>query len=96
MNIEQRIFAYGCSYNAAKILRSGCSRLEGRKSIEYSKRTENSFESDIRVENEEQEQFLKFVAKGTPPNRLFLSECRERNVQKNVPGRLDIPCLGLV
>ena len=26
------------------------------------------------------------MAKGTPPNRLFLSECRERNVQKNVPG----------
>ena len=69
----------------------------GEKEYRVFERTENSFESDIRVENEEQEQFLKFVAKGTPPNRLFLSECRERNVQKNVPGAgLDIPCLGLV
>lgn len=35
---------------------------------------------DIKFENEKDELFLEFTAKGTPENRLFLNECNERNI----------------
>ncbi|PCK07799.1 MAG: abortive phage infection protein [Alteromonadaceae bacterium] len=36
-------------------------------------------------ESQEDEQFLHFTAKGTPENRLFLSECSERNILRELP-----------
>ena len=41
---------------------------------------------EIQFESDEERQFLRFTAKGTPPNRLFLAECRQRNVTENVQG----------
>ena len=49
-------------------------------------RSGSSFSFDIRFESKSQEQFFDFLGKATLPNRLFLSECRERNVKEHVPG----------
>jgi hypothetical protein len=38
----------------------------------------------LRFDSPDEEQFLRFTARGTLPNRLFLTECRERNVQEKV------------
>ena len=40
----------------------------------------------IRFKSKEEKQFLDFVALGTRPNKLFLTECLERNVSANVRG----------
>jgi AAA15 family ATPase/GTPase len=38
----------------------------------------------IKFINTTEKQFLTFVGKGTRPNQLFLTECRQRNVKSNV------------
>ncbi len=40
----------------------------------------------IRFKSKDEKQFLDFVALGTRPNKLFLTECLERNVFANVQG----------
>ena len=40
---------------------------------------------NIAFENAEEEQFMKFTGKGCPQNKLFLTECDDRNVWANVP-----------
>jgi AAA15 family ATPase/GTPase len=39
---------------------------------------------DLPFANENDRLFLDFTAKGTPDNRLFLNECKERNVNKEL------------
>ena len=39
---------------------------------------------DISFESTNDELFLDFTAKGTPDNRLFLNECKERNINKEL------------
>lgn len=39
---------------------------------------------DIHFKNKEQKQFLDFIGKGTPNDRLFLTECQFRNAWKEV------------
>ena len=51
-------------------------------------RTGNNVDlGEIQFESDEERQFVRFTAKGTLPNRLFLAECRQRNVAKSV----DVP-----
>jgi AAA15 family ATPase/GTPase len=38
----------------------------------------------IKFMNVTEKQFLTFIGKGTRPNQLFLTECRQRNVKSNV------------
>jgi len=40
--------------------------------------------SGIKLKSERDQQFLDFTAKGTPANRLFINECKERNVLKGL------------
>lgn len=38
----------------------------------------------IKFKNATEKQFLSFIGKGTRPNQLFITECRQRNVRSNV------------
>lgn len=51
----------------------------------FERKGEKFLFGDIKFNSEEEEQYLNFTAIGTPENRLFLNECKERNVYKQLP-----------
>ena len=92
IKLEDRYFAYGFSVSSE--------RVEEEWLFEVGRDVE---EQDLRADRQrfrvgpsssspgpDEKAFLEFTAKGTLPNRLFLSECRERNVRENVPAAEDI------
>ena len=86
-NRESLFRLWFCLQAQSVLKRSGSSKSSAIRKDRYSSGPEaRSSLANCRLPADDEEQFLKFTAKGTLPNRLFLTECRERNVRENVRG----------
>lgn len=81
-----RYFAYGFVVSQERVEEEWLYRVGQQTEQPIFTRQRNKFAFPGMVFlDKEHEQFTSFTAKGTLPNRLFLTECRERNVKNNVP-----------
>lgn len=83
-------YAYGFVFNNFQVKEEWLYRINKKKDIKIFERNSNNekeFDLESLTKNisiKEEKQFLEFVAKGTPRNRLFLTEIRFRRVKENV------------
>ncbi|WP_419905430.1 AAA family ATPase [Kiloniella sp.] len=78
-------YSYGFSADNDSIKEEWLYKIDRRKDELIFNREQINGETkfqfgNITYENEKDEQYLEFTSKGTPENRLFLNECKERNV----------------
>jgi AAA15 family ATPase/GTPase len=91
IKLDDRYFAYGFSVSSARVEEEWLFEVGRTVEVRIFERTGNNFEwGQLKFSSPDEQAFLEFTAKGTLPNRLFLSECRERNVRDNVPAAVDI------
>jgi len=89
-------YAYGLVFNKNEIVEEWLyiiSKSSEKKVFERDNRLKDSFNLDElfkKNKNKEQQQFLKFIAKGTPNNQLFIHEIRTRKVKENVTDITDL------
>lgn len=89
-------YAYGFVFNSKEIVEEWLYEVSKKKDkmiYDRSKSLSEQFDLEYLFKlnsNEEEKQFLKFIAKGTPNNRLFLSEIRTRKVKENVSDIIDL------
>ncbi|MBD2578867.1 ATP/GTP-binding protein [Oscillatoria sp. FACHB-1406] len=89
------LYSYGFKLNRERIFEEwlDATSLAGNKreklvferTTSEDKETEVEFGTILRGRSKKQAQFLEFVAQGTRPNQLFLTEAVERNVEKLIP-----------
>ncbi|MCB0838302.1 MAG: ATP-binding protein [Bacteroidetes bacterium] len=80
-------FAYGFVFNKHKIKEEWLYEVTKRKEVKIFERTLDDFDLDYLFKlnkSKEEQQFLKFTAKGTPENNLFLNEVKQRRLKDNV------------
>lgn len=80
-------YAYGFVFNKQKIKEEWLYKISNNKEIKIFERFEDSFDLEYLYKinkSEEERQFLKFTAKGTTENNLFLNEVIQRRVKDNV------------
>jgi AAA15 family ATPase/GTPase len=83
-------YAYGFVFNSDEIKEEWLFEITLKNEIKIFERDTDKktiFDLDNILKNiksDEEKQFLKFIAKGTPKNQLFLNEIRSRNVRENV------------
>lgn len=83
-------YAYGFVFNSDEIKEEWLFEITLKNEIKIFERNIDKkviFDLDNILKNiksDEEKQFLKFTAKGTPKNQLFLNEIRSRNVRENV------------
>jgi len=89
-------YAYGFVFNSKEIVEEWLFELTNKKETKIFERNSVSeipfdLEHLFKInKKEEQQQFLKFIAKGTPNNQLFLTEIRTRKVKDNVSDITDL------
>ncbi len=86
IKINGKNYAYGFSADQKSIKEEWLYEINKKDDIliyERSNTTHFKFEN-IKFKNEEDEQFLNFTARGTSENSLFLYECFDRNVLKDL------------
>lgn len=82
-----KCYAYGFSYTKKDIVEEWLFEIDKSKDKKIYERRFNNISinfKNINIKNKEK-QFLEFTAKGTPSNRLFLTECYERSVLRELP-----------
>ncbi|WDF57840.1 AAA family ATPase [Flavobacterium sp. KACC 22758] len=83
-------YAYGFTFNSDIIKEEWLYEItikNDNKIFERNIEDEEIFDLDNitkKIKSQEEQQFLKFIAKGTPNNQLFLNEIRTRKVKENV------------
>lgn len=80
-------YAYGFIVDRKKVYEEWLFEITRVKDVAIYERVEDEFDLsglEGRVNSEEDKNFLSFTAMGTPENRLFLLECFERNVFKQL------------
>lgn len=83
-------YAYGFVFNSEMIVEEWLFEITLKNETKIFERNNTNKEIfDLtnltkQVKSEEEKQFLKFIAKGTPNNQLFLNEIRTRKVKENV------------
>jgi len=83
-------YAYGFIFNSEEIVEEWLYKISKKSEKKIFTRDKNqSTEFDLgailaKNQKTEEKQFLEFIAKGTPSNKLFLSEIRTRKVKENV------------
>ncbi|MFA8341390.1 MAG: ATP/GTP-binding protein [Rhodothermaceae bacterium] len=84
-------YAYGFILNNEFVLEEWLYQVDKRteKKIFERKKINNFDFSGLRLDREEK-QFLEFIGKGTRDNQLFLTECKDRNLEKNVKSSIEI------
>jgi predicted ATPase len=86
VKVGNRYFAYGFSVSSERVEEEWLFEVGRNQEVRIFERVGNDFEwGRINFSSPDEKAFLEFTARGTLPNRLFLSECRERNVRENVP-----------
>jgi len=91
IKIHDRYFAYGFAISAERVQEEWLHEIDRAGERPIFSRSQNRIEiGQLPFETPDEKQFLEFTAKGTLSNRLFLTECRERNVQENVRGAKDL------
>ena len=85
-------YSYGFLVSAAQVVEEWLYASPGKQEVRYFERatseqqqTTVEFGATFTGKGAKQKQFLEFVAQGTRPNQLFLTECRERNVTAVAP-----------
>jgi AAA15 family ATPase/GTPase len=87
---KNKNYAYGFVLNKKEILEEWLYEITGKadmKIFERNKAAKEVYDLSMLLannKNEEEKQFLKFIAKGTPDNQLFLHEIKSRKVKENV------------
>ncbi|MGM0532726.1 MAG: AAA family ATPase [Bacteroidota bacterium] len=85
LKISDKCYSYGFEFNNEMILEEWLFEINKRTEKEIFSRNfvtdhyETSFDG-VTFTSKENEEFARFTARGTPKNRLFLRECRERNL----------------
>ena len=94
IKVDERYYAYGFSVTSKLVEEEWLVEInqEADRRIFERKRGEIVL-GDLDYANSDERDFLRFTAKGTPSNRLFLTECRERNVRGNLRGASGISAL---
>lgn len=93
---KNKNYAYGFVFNKAEIVEEWLYEITRTQDIKIFERNKNKneiFDLDFlysKNKKEDEKQFLKFIAKGTPNNQLFLTEIRTRKVKENVTNISDI------
>ncbi len=83
-------YAYGFVFNSKEIVEEWLyeiTKTSDKKLFERNLNSDEIFDLDFlysKNKKAEERQFLKFTAKGTPNNQLFLKEIRTRKVEENV------------
>lgn len=79
-------YAYGFIADANIIIEEWLYQIDRKRDkLIFERKQTDSFDfSSLDFKTKEDKQFLSFTAEGTPENRLFLNECRERNVLKKL------------
>jgi len=92
-------YAYGFVFNSKNIVEEWLYEInsKGENKI-FERNIQNRVEFDLepllkKNKKEEHKQFLKFIAKGTPSNQLFLNEITTRKVKDNVTNVDDLFCV---
>jgi AAA15 family ATPase/GTPase len=89
-------YAYGFVFNSKEIVEEWLYEMTKKndsKIFARNNKQENVFDLEPlfkKNKTEEQKQFFKFIAKGTPNNQLFLTEIKTRKVKENVSDINDI------
>jgi hypothetical protein len=90
--VKKNLYAYGFEITSEsiesewlyKINKTTADKPIFKRITTAEKNCEVSFDfENMKIKDEKEKQFLEFVARGTRPNQLFLTECQERNV-KNI------------
>lgn len=80
-------YAYGFVFNSKEIVEEWLYEITKKKESKIFERNNSTFDLGQlfkKNKKKEQQQFLKFIAKGTPNNQLFLTEIKTRKVKDNV------------
>jgi AAA15 family ATPase/GTPase len=83
-------YAYGFVFNSSEIVEEWLYEVKKSGDVKLfvrDKKQKEPFDLDYFIQKNhtaEEKQFLKFIAKGTPDNQLFLTEIRNRKVKENV------------
>src|SRR5262249_36982154 len=85
IRVGERQYAYGFVATAERVVEEWLYEVGRDEDKCIFEREERVKFPGLSFPSREEEQFLEFTAKGTLANRLFLTECRERNVVANVP-----------
>jgi AAA15 family ATPase/GTPase len=89
-------YAYGFIFNSAEIVEEWLYEVKKTGDVKLFVRNKDQkepFDLDYFIQKNrkaEEKQFLKFIAKGTPNNQLFLTEIRTRKVKENVSEITDL------
>ena len=79
IKLGERCFAYGFAVSSQRVEEEWLFEIGRSVEERIFERTVNGFEwGQLKFSGLDEKAFLEFTAKGTLPNRLFLSECRER------------------
>lgn len=89
IKVGERCYAYGFSFNLKSIVEEWLFEISRTKEQPIFVRKRDGDKSvfafdGLKFAKSEDKQFLEFVARGTPDNRLFLRECFERNVLQDL------------
>lgn len=90
IKIADTVFSYGFSLDGYSVKEEYLYVLgENRDRLLFNRITDSTGKVQVDFENipfanVEEEQFMKFTGKGCPQNKLFLTECSDRNVWGNV------------
>jgi uncharacterized protein len=91
---QQSLYSYGFTLNSSQILEEWLYGVPANKKKEIcyfnrvtseSKKSTVEYGAILRGKSNKDKQFLDFIAKGTRPNQLFLTEAIERNVSSLLP-----------
>jgi uncharacterized protein len=82
IKVNERSYSYGFSVTAKRVEEEWLFKINQEPERKIFERARGKIDiGDLEFADEDEEQFFRFTAKGTLPNRLFLTECRERNVR---------------
>ena len=94
IKLNEQSYAYGFIADNTEIKEEWLYRIDKLKDELIFERKANQYDDfkfgKLDFANEQDKLFLDFTAKGTPDNRLFLNECKERNINKELSYLTDI------
>lgn len=80
-------YAYGFVFNTREIVEEWLFEIDKKADTKIFERNNSDFDLEFLINKNselEESQFIKFTAKGTPNNQLFLNEIKTRKVKDNV------------
>jgi len=91
IKLKDRYFAYGFSVSRERVVDEWLYEVDTKDERRIFSRSRGAIKlGDLTYQSDVEKQFLEFTAKGTLPNRLFLTECGERNLRDHVSAARDL------